>query len=332
MKFVFLQLVMTGLVLMLPATQAFVKIPLSSLSSTRPASVTNTQSSSTALQGILNRLRKKKIDVPIPEPITVGSPIPEIDVEMLILAPEDDDGARVVTSEPVTATEVLGTTGKSILVGMPGAFTPVCSSEHLPGFIDKASQLKKLGIDKIAVVTTNDRFVNEEWGRTQGLFALQTNDPDNSDETNRTPIIMLSDGDAALVKELGMVEDMGFGVGLRSKRFALVLEDGLVTQVLIDEGMDSCEFTSATNLVNLLTPEEVAVEEQALLDVPPVAVLGACAIFLGFALVFSSGGGGTESTADYAAVNAAVPAVKSAAAPSGAASGTEFFLLKTFGQ
>ena len=289
----------------------------------------HTTTTTTTLEGILGRFRKKQEVIPsIPEPITVGSPIPAVDVEMLRLSTDDKDDDRiVVTSEPVTADEILATSspdGKAILVGMPGAFTPTCSSQHLPGLIASATRLRQLGVEKIAVVTTNDRFVNEEWGRMQGLFAASQVADDN-DDNSKCPIIMLSDGDAALVKELGMVQDMGFGVGLRSKRFALVLENGLVTRVLTDdEGMDSCELTSATNLIQLLTPEEdqaMAVSDDGL-GVPALAAVGAGVVLLGLALVVMGGGGGS----DHSTVQTVMPTA------SGAGSGAEFTLLNTFGK
>jgi len=134
---------------------------------------------------------------------------------------------------------------------MPGAFTPTCSKEHLPGYIQAVDKLAALGIEKVAVVTTNDRFVNEEWSRQQGLFT-------NNQEGDK--ITLLCDGDGDLVKNMGLADDMGFGIGVRSKRFAMVTENGKVAELVTDEGMDDCSSTSAENLIERLTPEPVVSE------------------------------------------------------------------------
>lgn len=134
---------------------------------------------------------------------------------------------------------------------MPGAFTTTCSAEHLPGYVKSADKLKALGIEKIAVITTNDRFVNEEWSNQQGLAKTKAND---------NMITILSDGDGDLVKNMGLAEDMGFGVGIRSKRFAMVVENGKVVDLFLDQGMEDCSATSAENVIKLLTPEVVAPE------------------------------------------------------------------------
>lgn len=124
---------------------------------------------------------------------------------------------------------------------MPGAFTPTCTQEHLPGYIKQAKRFANLGYKTIAVVTTNDKYVNREWMNSQGIGDCKD-------------IIMLSDGDGDFVKSLGLAEDQGFGVGVRSQRFALVTDNGVATHLLTDEGMDTCGVTSADSLLKLLTP------------------------------------------------------------------------------
>ena len=120
---------------------------------------------------------------------------------------------------------------------MPGAFTPTCSETHLPGYLKSASKFAALGIEKIVVVTTNNRFVK------QGL------------QENRGDMVsMLCDGDGHLVKNMGLADKMGFGVGVRSKRFAMVTENGQVVQLMTEEGRDDCSSTSAANLIALLEP------------------------------------------------------------------------------
>lgn len=158
---------------------------------------------------------------------------------------------------------------------MPGAFTPTCSKEHLPGYIKNADKFEKqLGIDRINIVTTNDQYVNSEWMSAQG--ALKPN----------SKITMLSDGDGELVKSLGLAEDMGFGFDVRSKRFVLVAENGVVSSLFTDEGMDDCSSTSAESVYAALSPEG-ATEE----DLDPTVVggvlAGVLALVLGFNVVNS---------------------------------------------
>jgi glutaredoxin/glutathione-dependent peroxiredoxin len=126
---------------------------------------------------------------------------------------------------------------------MPGAYTRVCSTEHMPGYLSSVSEFTSLGIDNVVVMTTNDRHVNEAWGATYGL---------NSAES---PITIVSDGDGDLAKAMGLAEDMGFGVGVRTKRFAMVVNDGSVSTLLTDEGLNDCNQTSAQNLLRVIQPD-----------------------------------------------------------------------------
>jgi peroxiredoxin len=157
---------------------------------------------------------------------------------------------------------------------MPGAFTPTCSKEHLPGYVKSANKFADLGIDKITVVTTNDRYVNEEWSTQQGLF-------------EKGGITIVCDGDGDLVKSMGLADDMGFGVGTRSKRFAMVTEDGKVVTLVTDEGLDDCSATSAANLLQILTPESALEEAGTGVD---MKVIGAAGVAL-LALFASQMGG-----------------------------------------
>jgi hypothetical protein len=100
----------------------------------------------------------------------------------------------------------------------------------------------------------------------------------------------LADGDGDLVEKLGLVEDMGYGMGVRSKRFVMILEDGIVKRIEIDEGMDTCQNTSAENIIKILTPEEVAVASDGA-NTGAVVGLGAIAL-IGAAIAFGMNGGG----------------------------------------
>ena len=154
--------------------------------------------------------------------------------------------------------------GKTILVGMPGAFTPACRppwNSHEPRGAIRAGRRGNIG-----VVTTNDRFVNEAW--TKALEAC-TGKPSTLD--------MYSDGDGDLVKALGLVDDMGFGLGLRSKRFALVVEDGVVAHVATDPGMDEMRETSAEKILRVVTPAPDYSGIESEVDPAVLAVAGALA-------------------------------------------------------
>jgi glutaredoxin/glutathione-dependent peroxiredoxin len=169
---------------------------------------------------------------------------------------------------------------------MPGAFTPTCSTQHLPGYVKNAGKLAALGgISTIAVLTTNDRFVNEAWGSQQGALGSASAD-----------LVMLSDADGDYVKALGLADDMGFGVGVRSKRFVLVLQDGRVENVVIDEGLNDCSCTSAEAVLQLVAPPKALQDENSAggMEISLVAVVAAAAAVL-FAATSMGGGGGDNS-------------------------------------
>lgn len=143
-------------------------------------------------------------------------------------------------------------------------------------------------------MTTNDRFVNEQWSSQQGLLS------------EGAMITILSDGDGDLVKSMGLAEDMGFGVGTRSKRFAMVTDNGKVIELLTDEGMEDCSATSAANLVKLLTPESVESEATEI----DGKLIGATAGAVLFAIVASQAMGGSAPT-----TNTPAPSLTSRPAP-----------------
>ena len=108
---------------------------------------------------------------------------------------------------------------KVVLFAVPGAFTPTCSASHLPGFVVNADKIKAKGVDTIACVAVNDGFVMKAWG-----------DAHNADD-----IMMLGDGDASFTKALGLDMDTGSFGGVRSQRYAMVIENGVVTQLHVEE-------------------------------------------------------------------------------------------------
>jgi len=109
---------------------------------------------------------------------------------------------------------------KVVLFSVPGAFTPTCDAKHLPGFVEKASDLRAKGIDTVACIAVNDAFVMKAWGKSQ-----------NTDGK----VEMLADGNGEYTKALGLDFDAsGFGMGLRGQRFALLVDNGVVKQVNVE--------------------------------------------------------------------------------------------------
>ena len=128
--------------------------------------------------------------------------------------------------------------GKTIaLFAVPGAFTPTCSNQHLPGYIASAEALKAAGVDEIWCLAVNDVFVMGAWGR---------------DQKAGGKVRMLADGDAELAKALGLTLDLhGKGLGLRSERFSMLLKDGVV-KVLNVEGPGKFEVSDAQTMLSQL--------------------------------------------------------------------------------
>ncbi|WP_278404430.1 peroxiredoxin [Pseudoalteromonas ruthenica] len=127
------------------------------------------------------------------------------------------------------STEQLFAGKKVVLFAVPGAFTPTCSAKHLPGFIAHQAQFSSKGVDNIICLSVNDAFVMKAWGEHQGAQG----------------VTMLADGDASFTKAIGLDKDTaGFG-GIRSKRYAMVVDDGVVTQLFVEQdkqfGVSSAE-------------------------------------------------------------------------------------------
>ncbi|MSQ92447.1 MAG: peroxiredoxin [Gammaproteobacteria bacterium] len=119
----------------------------------------------------------------------------------------------------VSAEELLGK-GRVVLFSVPGAFTPTCDAKHLPGFIEKAAALKGKGVSKLVCLAVNDVFVMNAWGKSAGVG---------------DSIAMVADGNGEYSRALGLELDArGHGMGMRGKRFALVIEDGVATQVHVE--------------------------------------------------------------------------------------------------
>jgi len=112
--------------------------------------------------------------------------------------------------------------GKRVVIfGLPGAYTPTCSAKHLPGYVGRLDALKERGIDEVWCVSVNDGYVMAAWGREQGAIGK---------------VRMLGDGNADLARKLGLDDDKTkAGMGVRSKRFSLLVEDGVVRRVNVEE-------------------------------------------------------------------------------------------------
>ena len=121
---------------------------------------------------------------------------------------------------PITTAELFG--GRTVaLFSVPGAFTPTCSAKHLPGFVINADTIKAHGVDEIVCLSVNDAFVMRAWGESANAG---------------TAVTMLADGSAEFAKALGLEADFSkFGMGIRSQRFSMLVKDGVVTQLNVEE-------------------------------------------------------------------------------------------------
>jgi peroxiredoxin len=113
--------------------------------------------------------------------------------------------------------------GKKIVIfGLPGAYTPTCSAQHVPGFVQHAAEFKAKGIDEIWCISVNDAFVMGAWGRDQKATGI---------------VRMMADGNAMYSKALGLDADFSkYGMGTRSQRYSMLVEDGVVKQLNVEEG------------------------------------------------------------------------------------------------
>lgn len=142
--------------------------------------------------------------------IKVGDKIP--DVPVMLATAEGPQKAQTG--------ELLGK-GRVALFAVPGAFTPTCSAKHLPGFIERAGDLKAKGVERIVCLSVNDAFVMKAWGDSQGAG-------DN--------VEMVADGNGDFAKALGLTMDAkGFGMGERSQRFSAIIENGVVKTLNVEE-------------------------------------------------------------------------------------------------
>ncbi len=139
--------------------------------------------------------------------------------------------------KPMTTAQLFG--GKRVaLFAVPGAFTPTCSARHLPSFREKAAELKDKGVDAIACTSVNDHFVMAAWAKDQNVGE---------------DILMLADGSGAFAKAVGLDADFSkFGMGLRSKRYSMIVNNGVVETLNVEEAGEY-KVSSAEHMLGQLS-------------------------------------------------------------------------------
>lgn len=134
-------------------------------------------------------------------------------------------------------TDALFSGKKVVLFAVPGAFTPTCSAKHLPGFIEKADEIRGKGVDDIICISVNDAFVMDAWGKDRGAG---------------TKVHLVADGNGDLAKALGLdFNGSEIGFGLRAQRFAMIVDDGVVTKLAVEAPM-KFEVSSAEAILEAL--------------------------------------------------------------------------------
>jgi len=127
---------------------------------------------------------------------------------------------------------------KVVLFAVPGAFTPTCSNQHLPGFVVRAADIKAKGVDTVACISVNDAFVMNAWGKAHGT----------GDE-----VLMLADGNADFARAIGLDFDgSGIGFGVRSQRYAMIVNDGVVELLNVEKPM-KFEVSDAETILKALS-------------------------------------------------------------------------------
>lgn len=158
---------------------------------------------------------------------TVGDRVPE--ATLTVMTPEGPSGQSTTT--------LLGA-GTTVLFAVPGAFTPTCSARHLPGFVERAAEIRAAGADRIVCMAVNDVFVMDAWGKSVG-----TGDS----------IVMAADGNGDFTRALGLEMDAtGFGMGRRSQRFAMIVRDGAIEHLMV-EGPGEFRVSSADSVLEKLS-------------------------------------------------------------------------------
>jgi len=159
-------------------------------------------------------------------PLQVGDKVPSVTLYEM-----GDGGPAAVNTDEFFAGR------KVVLFALPGAFTPTCSAQHVPGFVNNADEIKAKGVDAIACLATNDAFVMGAWGKDQGAG---------------DKVQMLADGSGDFTRAAGFEFDLSErGLGVRSKRYAMVVEDGKITTLNMEDG-GGLTISSAESILEAL--------------------------------------------------------------------------------
>ena len=158
--------------------------------------------------------------------ISQGDAIPETELTIV-----REDGPEKVPSKDFFAGR------KVVLFAVPGAFTPTCHQNHMPGYVENAAAMRERGVDEVAVTAVNDPFVMQEWGRQSGAAGKVT---------------LISDGNGDFARAIGMDADLSVvGFGTRSKRYAMIVDDGRVSVLNVEEGRGVTSSGAAAIMENL---------------------------------------------------------------------------------
>ena len=168
----------------------------------------------TELEDLLSYLDSRRL---------IGDQVPDTNVfELVEQAPE------------IIRSETLFSSQRVVLFGVPGAYTPTCSAEHLPGFLDHYDDLRSRGADSVICIAVNDPFVMEAWGQAHEV---------------KGRVRMVADGDGTFTRAMGLTLDLGvFGLGKRSKRYAMIVDDGVIRHFNVEAG----PFVGSSSAANML--------------------------------------------------------------------------------
>jgi len=146
-------------------------------------------------------------------PIAVGAKVPDVKIKTMV-----DGKLQDVSTGQLFADK------KTVLFAVPGAFTPTCSMQHLPGFIANAKTIRAKGVDLIVCVSVNDAFVMDEWNKAQGAAGRA--------------VMMLADGNADFTRAMGLEMDgTGIGFGIRSQRYSAIIDHGVIKALNVEKPM-----------------------------------------------------------------------------------------------
>jgi peroxiredoxin len=159
--------------------------------------------------------------------INVGDRIPSVMLKQLT-----SEGVKEFTTDEIFRGK------RVVLIAVPGAFTPACSQRHLPGYVDKAADIKAKGIDEIACVAVNDAFVMGAWGR---------------DQKTEGKVRMLADGSGDFTRALGLELDLSKGgLGVRSKRYSMLVDDGVVKSLNVEQQPGQVDLSGVEAMLKAL--------------------------------------------------------------------------------